>query len=96
MIVTPTPTPVPHIEVDTTPIGHPWEYYTQWWSDHNYDITDGFQNFMGIFNRYIGWLATHFITLGPLTFSILQLILSMIILDLMIWFVRKFISGGDD
>lgn len=87
------PPPIPHVEVDTSPIGHTWDYYTQWWDSHTYDITQGFENFMQIFNRVLGWLATHFITIGPVTFSFLQLILSMVILDLMLWFVQEFILG---
>lgn len=58
------------------------------------NITSGISNFFSIFASVYDWLDTFTITIGSVSFTFIQLIVSLIVIDLIIWFVYK-ILGSD-
>lgn len=59
----------------------------------NINITQGITGFFSIFNALYNWLANFNITIGDLSFSFIDLIVSILVIDMFIWFVFKIIGG---
>lgn len=57
------------------------------------DITTGITNFFSIFTSLYNWLDSFNITIGSVSFSFIQLIVSLIVIDIIIWFVFKLLGG---
>lgn len=57
------------------------------------DITSGITGFLSIFTTIYDWLWGFNITIGSVTFNLIQLAVSLIIIDLMIWFVFTLLRG---
>lgn len=60
----------------------------------NINITQGISDFFSIFNAIYSWLSNFEITIGEISFTFIELIVSLIVLDLIIAFVFK-VLGGD-
>lgn len=59
----------------------------------NINITQGITDFFSIFNALYNWLANFNITIGDISFSFIDLVVSILVIDLFIWFVFKIIGG---
>lgn len=59
----------------------------------NIDITSGITEFLGIFTSIYNWLWNFNITIGTVTFNLVQLAVSLIIIDMMICFVFTLLRG---
>lgn len=59
----------------------------------NIDITSGITGFLSIFTSIYNWLLDFDITIGSVTFNLIQLAVSLIIIDMMIWFIFTLLRG---
>lgn len=59
----------------------------------NVDITTAFSQFFDIFGSIIQYMKNFYITLGGITFNLWVLFWSVLLIELVIWFLWKIIIG---
>lgn len=59
----------------------------------NIDISSGISGFFSVFQAVYDWLLDFNITIGSVTFNLIQLAISLIVIDLIIWFVFSILGG---
>lgn len=57
------------------------------------DITSGITNFFSIFTTIYNWLNNFTITIGTVSFTFIQLLVSIIVVSMIISFVFRILEG---
>lgn len=57
------------------------------------DITSGITGFFSVFSAVYNWLNTFTITIGSISFTFIQLIVSLIVISMIINFVYRLLEG---
>lgn len=59
----------------------------------NVDITSGISGFFSVFSAVYNWLNSFTITIGSVSFTFIQLLVSLIVLTMLINFVYRLLEG---
>lgn len=57
------------------------------------DISSGINGFLSVFQSIYNWLWGFYITIGTVRFNLIELAVSLIVIDLTIWFVFSLLRG---